>query len=208
MLRKLVIIILLAFIGYHFFLGKPGTLDLSSVPPLNITYSNSLSIESPPIQNKLSDSTPVTNVDEYSITPLASFQVAARVLAAKHYSLDRESRLAPVDLALGWGPMARDDILKTLDISQSGRFYYWRTDNFVIPRREIETNSANMHFIPANPDVERKLKEVKIGDRIKFKGFLVRVDAKDGWRWISSLTREDTGGGACEVILVDDISPL
>ena len=28
------------------------------------------------------------------------------------------------------------------------------------------------------------------------------------WRWISSMTREDTGGGACEVIFVQDLEVL
>jgi hypothetical protein len=31
----------------------------------------------------------------------------------------------------------------------------------------------------------------------------VRVEAADGWSWTSSLTRDDTGPGACEVMWVD-----
>jgi len=134
--------------------------------------------------------------------------VEARVLGAKHYSIDREADLAPVDLALGWGPMSQQGVLDALSISQSGRFYYWRTENFPIPRRDIETNSANMHFIPANQDIEKQLKEIDAGDQVKFKGYLVKIDADDGWRWMSSITREDTGGGACELVLVDDITRL
>jgi len=111
-------------------------------------------------------------------------------------------------LALGWGPMAQVEILKDILISQNGRFYHWRTDDYPIPRRDIETNSANMHFIPASTAVEEKLRKIRKNDVIKFKGYLVRVEAQDGWRWISSTTRNDTGGGACEVILVEDISLL
>jgi hypothetical protein len=65
-----------------------------------------------------------------------------------------------------------------------------------------------MHFIPATPEVENKLRQIRDNDEIKFKGYLVRVEAADGWRWTSSTTRNDTGGGACEVILVEDISLL
>jgi hypothetical protein len=31
---------------------------------------------------------------------------------------------------------------------------------------------------------------------------------RDGWRWRSSLTRNDTGAGACEVIFVRDFQVL
>jgi hypothetical protein len=30
--------------------------------------------------------------------------------------------------------------------------------------------------------------------------------APDGWRWRSSLTREDTGAGACELVWVERIA--
>jgi hypothetical protein len=56
--------------------------------------------------------------------------------------------------------------------------------------------------------VEEKLKKIKKNDQIKFKGYLVNVDSQDGWRWNSSTTRNDTGGGACEIVLIDDISLL
>jgi hypothetical protein len=36
-------------------------------------------------------------------------------------------------------------------------------------------------------------------------GHLVHIDTERGWRWTSSMTREDTGAHACEVILLEDI---
>jgi hypothetical protein len=50
------------------------------------------------------------------------------------------------------------------------------------------------------------LHEVEPGQRVRIDGWLVQVDAKDGWHWRSSTTREDTGGGACEVVYVCSIS--
>lgn len=146
------------------------------------------------------------NVKGYSITPLETFAIEARVLSAEHYSFGREADLSPVDLALGWGKMSDEAILKDIKISQSNRFYYWRVDAFPIPRREIETQSANMHMIPADDSIASKLKSIKTGQVVKIKGFLVRADAPDGWHWSSSLTREDTGNGACEVVFVKEIT--
>jgi hypothetical protein len=86
---------------------------------------------------------------EFTIQPLASFQVTARVLASRHYRSGAASRLSPVDLALGWGRMSEDEILKNIDISQSARFYSWRVKELPIPKKEISSHSANMHLIPA-----------------------------------------------------------
>ena len=37
-------------------------------------------------------------------------------------------------------------------------------------------------------------------------GWLVQADASDGWRWRSSLSRDDSGAGACEVVYVCSIA--
>ena len=45
----------------------------------------------------------------------------------------------------------QEAVLQSIDISQSGRWYLvWTTRDFPIPRRAIETQSANMHMVPAN----------------------------------------------------------
>jgi hypothetical protein len=142
----------------------------------------------------------------YQILPLADFSIEARVLSTKHYNLGREANLAPVDLALGWGRMSDETVLARIDISQSGRFYFWRTNDFPIPREEIETHSANMHMVPADKLIERQLEQVRPGQVVTISGQLIEAQASDGWRWRSSLTREDTGNGACELVLVKSLS--
>ncbi len=139
---------------------------------------------------------------DYHVTALAGFRLHAKVLSREDYSLDEESKLVPVDLALGWQNMSDERILQGIDISQSGRFYWWRTQTFPIPREEIETESANMHLIPADEAVEKAIKRVEPGTIIALDGYLVNVDRPDGWRWESSLSREDTGKGACELVWV------
>ena len=138
----------------------------------------------------------------FALTPVAEFSLRARVLSREDYRTGREADLSPVDLALGWGPMSDSSVLEQVSISQGNRFYYWRVDQFPIPRREIETNSANMHLIPADADVAGQLKDVVVGDIVQLSGFLVNAKADDGWYWNSSLTRNDTGHGACELFLV------
>jgi hypothetical protein len=130
------------------------------------------------------------------------------VLSRKNYHFDRESELSPVDFALGWQLMSDETVLKDIEIKQSGRWYFWRVERFPIPRQAIETQSANMHLIPANKYIEKALDKVKQGQIINMTGALVRADSQDGWQWQSSLTRTDTGNHACEVMYVDSITVI
>lgn len=141
---------------------------------------------------------------DYRITPLARFKIKAKVLSKKNYRLGREAELSPVDLALGWGRMSDEKILESIKITQSRRWYFWYTRNFPIPRREIETHSSNMHIIPKNDLIAKELRRVRQGEIVEFSGYLVRVDGEGGWRWVSSLTRTDTGSNSCEVVWVEE----
>lgn len=138
-----------------------------------------------------------------TLTPLAGFRIDARVLSRRDYARGRESELSPTDLALGWGRMREDAVLDRLDISQSGRWYFYRwRDAPPLPPGEIVRSSANMHFIPADAIAARELADVREGDRVRVEGWLVEAVAPDGWRWRSSLTRDDSGEGACELVYV------
>jgi len=141
----------------------------------------------------------------YRIAPLATFDIRARVISAARYRFGREADLAPVDLVLGWGALSDTNVLKQISFSQNGRAYTWWTTAWPVPRDMIQSHSANMHTIPANREIEKQLKSVRPGNMVHLKGLLVEVTSKEGWRWKSSLTRTDTGGGACELIWVESL---
>ncbi|WP_292756917.1 hypothetical protein [Methylophaga sp. UBA2689] len=161
-------------------------------------------IDKAPVQAEVADLLPIP-FDDYAIQPMAEFTLEARVLAREDYWLGREADLSPTDLVLGWGEMADPQVVKQINIRQSGRWYFWQVESFPIPRRNIETQSANMHLIPANDEVARTLKQIRPGQLVTLQGYLVNVNADDGWRWRSSLTREDTGANACELIYVKQL---
>lgn len=165
-----------------------------------------------PLQQPLPDyeKTPFDIDGEYTVEPLYEFELAAVVLSTKTYSgSGHEANLSPVDFALGWGPMAEWDHIDQLEVSQSGRWYRWRTDHWFIPRRAIETHSANMHMVPATDEIEEQLMSVDPHDSLYIRGKLVRIRSNESnWRWQSSTTRKDTGNGACELVFVEEIKRL
>jgi len=68
------------------------------------------------------------------------------------------------------------------------------------------THAANMHLIPATHGVAHALSQVRKGHVVSLRGQLVDVlRVREGLHVRSSLTREDTGAGACELIWVDDL---
>jgi len=142
---------------------------------------------------------------DYRIIPRKTFYLEARVLSKRQYRTGREAQLAPVDLALGWGPMSDDTVLKDIKITQSNRWYHFK---YRLPppiaKKEIVRHSSNMHLIPASNTVFNQIKKVRPGQVVELEGYLVSVRAEDGWSWNSSLSRTDTGNGACEVVWVED----
>ncbi len=156
-----------------------------------------------PLQEALDTAVAPMKKGDIAIKPLAKFALSARVLSRADYHWDTEAALVPVDLALGWGRMSDSAILDKVDISQSGRFYFWQVREFPIPRQEIIESSANMHLIPADREIEREIKRTRVGDVVSFDGYLVEADWPNGGKWVSSLTRSDTGPGSCELVWVE-----
>jgi hypothetical protein len=150
---------------------------------------------------------PSFSVGAYHIMPAAEFYLEARVLSTETYHMGREADLSPVDLALGWGRMSDSAVLNRLRISQGNRFYFYRwSDQPPIQPSEIVEHSANMHMIPASDDIKRRLGKVREGQIVALSGYLVRVEAADGWHWNSSMTRSDSGNGACELVWVNSLA--
>ncbi len=143
---------------------------------------------------------------KYTIRDLERYSGEFRILSREDYTLGQEAKFSPVDFAVGWGAMANPEVYKKIKIRQSGRWYYWRVNEAPpIPMNDIKKLSANMHIIPANAYVADQLKKVKKDDLVYLSGALVEIKSDDGWQWRSSLSREDTGNGACELMRVDQI---
>ena len=144
---------------------------------------------------------------DFRLVPRAEFKARVRILRREDYSAGPLARLVPTDLAVGWGPMSDSGVLADIEISQGNRFYYWRTETWPIPRAEIESHSANWHLIPENELVGRTLERLRAGSVVEMRGRLVDIEGKNGGMR-TSLSRTDTGAGACEILLAESLQVM
>ena len=152
------------------------------------------------------ESAPVTTLGHWRLTPRARYDITARILGREDYHFDALADLVPEDLALGWGPMSDNRVLQAFEITQAARFYSWRLRQTVpIPRQAVIEHSANTHVIPADAVVARQLGRLRVGQVVHLTGYLVNGVRDDGAYINTSLTRTDSGPGACEVMLVEEV---
>ncbi|HEY7963465.1 MAG TPA: hypothetical protein VID49_05080 [Steroidobacteraceae bacterium] len=158
-----------------------------------------------PRQGDLTGAAPVHH-GRWTLTPRATYDVTARILSREDYRFDPLSDLVPEDLALGWGAMSDNRVLAAFDISQSARFYTWHLRGALpIPRADVISHSANTHVIPADAVVGRELARLRVGQVVHLHGQLVDGVRDDGASVRTSLTRTDSGAGACEIMLVESV---
>ncbi len=187
----LVLVAALAIVGYHYMATRA------------VAHGPGVLVPSDPKQSDPDSTAPIADKD-FTLKPRARFAADARVLGIERYHSGKLADLVPLDIAVGWGRMSDSDVLAKVDISQGNRFYYWHYDDEPpIPREEIERHSANWHVVPANDAVWNTLSDVRVGQVVHLEGYLVDIDSAETGAIRTSLTRDDTGAGACEIIYVE-----
>jgi hypothetical protein len=158
-----------------------------------------------PVQKLIENAKPIA-VGEFQLQPRASYEIEARVLSVEQYHVDAGAKLAPVDFAVGWGPMSDSAVIEHFRVRQSARFYTIYPDKNAIDLTTALRSSANMHLIPANDAVLKTLHTTRPGHLVTLEGYLVTASRADGFSWNTSLTRDDTGNGACELMYVQSVT--
>lgn len=159
----------------------------------------------PPLQSELEETFAVPWRD-FEITATHGIGVEAIVLSRRIYREGDLGALVPLDLALAWGKVSDPRWIRHLKVSQGERLYRWSFPRGTrLDARTVAIGSANMHIMPANDDVRASLQDVREGDLVRLSGYLVNISGPDGFTWESSLVRDDTGYGSCELILLENV---
>jgi hypothetical protein len=172
---------------------------------LFITNIFAISINNEPYQKILDKSNQsIIYLNNIETKKIAYIEFKTRILHIKKY----DSKHIPFDLALGWNKMSDLNILKHVKITQSNRWFYWKTRKSIINRNDIESSSSNFHIIPLNKNILNKVQNLKKYDIVIIKGYLVNTFDELNRKFNSSLSRTDIGGGACEVMLITDLKKV
>lgn len=167
---------------------------------------------SDPVQVSLDPPPPATlrrgGVD-YVLTPKAHYVLGGIVLGTSSYHFDDKHALAPCDVAMCWGPLAKGRQYSQLHWSQSMRWYWWTyDDSFGHDNGWVARWSSNTHIIPADANLERAAKHLRVGRPAELEGDLVSVEWQAGearrW-WNTSLGRTDQGDGSCEILYLTKV---
>ena len=103
--------------------------------------------------------------------------------------------------------MSDSAVLEDIEISQANRFYFWRTNSWPLSREQIERHSANWHVIAGSEAVRSTLEHLRVGSVVELQGQLVDIEGQQGGM-TTSLSRHDTGPGACEILLASSARVL
>lgn len=195
MLKHILFVVILLGGAYYFWSTRPIVHGPGEVAPNEPTQKRAYGI------NHISH-------NDATIKPVARFDIEARVLSKKKYYEDEESDFAPYDFVVGWGPMSDERNLDEILIKQSDRSYYWEMIEPPIPVQQMREHTANLRLIHQNEEMLNKLEDIRIGQIIRIKGYLVNVDTEQGWSTETSLIRSDSGVEGTEIVWIKELTVL
>lgn len=156
------------------------------------------------------DPIPITFPDgEAILKPVATYIASVKIGGTKKYSSPWSSDVAKYDLLMLWGRLAAENLKGKIKFKQDMRWTQFMVKNgsgFEVGY--VSSHSSNTHAIPANKNILKTISRLSKGTIVEMKGYLVALEGtyKGGkiW-WNSSLKRDDTGAGACEVFYIESI---
>lgn len=184
------------------------------LPSIENIYTKVL--ENEPVQKELKGGIIYKEIDgfNYEVSPVAEYEIYGLVVS-QYYSrnfFDITHKKDPgniKDVCVVWGENLFNGSYKNMSF-KSGEFTcFFKFKNIDVI--DFSPNHlSNNHLIPANEKVEKMIKNAQIGDQIHIKGYLANYEiySQDNElisRRGTSLSREDDGDGACEVIYVEEL---
>ena len=90
------------------------------------------------------------------------------------------------------------DVRRTLDIDLVA--------DFTCPWSWLGMTQLTRALGSLSGDVETRLRRLRPGQVVQLSGYLVDVRGPNGFTWNTSLRRDDTGDGACELMWIESVA--
>lgn len=173
---------------------KPETIDLSYEP-----------VQTDPGKNFLV----LSRGDGLTIVTRAKYKIWGKVVGVRHFAgFDKAATGFPIDLGLAWGDVGKSDFDKYVNFyfSNDEKYNQWLMYKYdrALPWDEgyLTSHVSNNHICPATLNLFNAITALKKGDLVVLEGYLAESRSSNGQSMDTSLSRGDTGAGACEAFFV------
>jgi hypothetical protein len=154
---------------------------------------------------------------EYGIKPVYDYDIAGLVVS-RHDSATwwdyihaaSHDHLNVADLCMVWGVNAADAAYLDMSFS-SGQFVcYFQAHSASSAQAQYFRALSNNHVLTTDPSVASRIAHLRVGDQVRLRGHLVEYTHHHGFEFHrgTSVSRDDTGNGACETVFVRDMQVL
>lgn len=180
----------------------------------DIVVLNALAQEPVQVKTEAPEFSVVVDDIDYAVQPLYEYDLVGLVVSYRHhdgnYGLHRVwgDNLNVSDVCVVWRDNAFTTPLPKLEF-WNGQF----TCNVKTSDREAWESFkmdqlSNNHLLTNQPHIRKVLKSINVGDQIRIRGWLANYKNGQGASRGTSITREDSGNGACETIFVKQAEVL
>lgn len=185
-------------------------------PPL---YEANRNIKHPPIQTETTKKTfkIKKSNNQYWIEPLFEYSLTGLVVSYRLHDLkggihkrwgENGDNLNIADICVVWGKNINHSILNEIFFYNADYtcFLEWQSQSVgdLFQRNALSNN----HLLTEDKRIIQTINNIQIGDQIEIKGLLAKYGDNEGEIRGSSITRDDSGNGACETIYLSDFKIL
>lgn len=151
---------------------------------------------------------------EYEVEPKATYELWGLVVS--HNDINKfwdiyhdEDSVDLKDICVVWGDNLVNGSYLEGKYKSGSWTCYWEFDTQEAWIKFKERQIANNHLIASEPTMQDQIRGLRIGDQVHVSGYLVNYkNLSTDWQRQTSLTREDTGNHACEVVFVKTLEIL
>ena len=176
--------------------------------PRNIDYIPEIANEPAQTKTRQSPFTVAFNDVEYLVEPEYDYDITGMVVSFRHHDEDysrmhrrAKDHLNMLDVCVIWGDNSTAPLHKlefwnglfTCNVSTRDRAA-WKAFNM--------KQLSNNHLLSDDESIRDNVRDLRIGDQIRVRGYLTSYTTPAGKRGTST-TRNDTGDGACETVYID-----
>jgi len=150
----------------------------------------------------------VYNDVEYRVEPEYEYELHGMIVSYRHHDgksrmhLRSSDHLNMLDVCVVWGDNATNPLLHKLDFWNGIFTCNVQTRNTAAWESFDMEQLSNNHLISDDEEIRDSVQKIRVGDQIRIRGVLAKYESPGGERG-TSITRTDTGDGACETIYVD-----